>query len=147
MSNLVRDVCVYIVVGVLIHSVSVGLQSDFLEGFLEENLVTLLFALLAINTTTMSVILTKLRDIANGSEAKFARTMRAMRRSVIEQLVLIIVAGMTLVAKNSGVVCGLWACFPFILNVILIAVFAWALHVLYDTANGVFVILRHEEGS
>lgn len=145
MSELVKNICVYLVVGLLLHGLSVWLRSDFLGDFLTENLIILLFALLAINTTTISVIMTKLRDITGKSRVGFGRTTKAMKNSILEQLVLIVVAAVALVVKESDVISAWWGSSGFVLNVILVAVFVWAVHVLYDTANGIFVILEYEE--
>jgi hypothetical protein len=134
-----------LVLGLLLQGIASWLNSSFLEEFLADNLITLLLALLAINATTLSVILTKLQEIVEEHQADFSRTIRAMKRSIIEQIALVSLASIALVLKESTVVQALWGSSDFVLNVMLIAVFICALHILYDTANGVFVILHGPE--
>ncbi len=139
----VKSISLYVLIGIGVQWGSAKLQSDFLGTFLDGNLVTLLLALLAINTTTMSVIMTKLRDIADGNHGNFGRTIDAMRESIIEQVVLIVCAIAVLILKTSASLQS--RTLSFLANTVLIAIFFYAIQILYDTANGVFVILRYED--
>lgn len=144
MIDYIKNFCLYIVIGLIFYSTSVWLQSDFLSKYMDENLITLLVALLAINTTTISVIMTKLRDITEKNKVDFTKTIKALRVSIIEQVIILAIAAVMLLLKSSIVIKNAWIYAEFVLNVLLIATFVWAIHVLYDTANGVFVILKHE---
>ena len=139
------DFVIYLLIGVVIHAVSTWLQSDFIETFLDENLITLLLALLAINTTTISVIMTKLREISDQAGISFDRTIHSMKSSVVEQVVLLAFAVVVSVLKSSNVINSAFTNANFIANVLLISILLRAVYILYDTANGVFVIAQKEE--
>lgn len=138
----VKSISLYILIGVVIQWGATRLRSNFLNVFLDGNLVTLLLALLAINTTTMSVIMTKLRDIAGGNHGNFGRTINAMKESIVEQVALIVCSILVLIFKTSALLQSPTA--DFVANAALIAIFIYAIQILYDTANGVFVILHYE---
>lgn len=144
MTNAFKNFSVALVFAVLIQGASSWLESAFLVSFLKQNLATLLIALLAINTTTISVIMTKLRDIAEENEIDFSRTIRSLRESIIEQGIVLAASLIVLILLDSHIIADGPSYVPFSLGVVLVALFLHALHILYDTANGVFVILRHE---
>ncbi len=143
MIDRVKSISLYVLVGLVVQWGSMKLRSNFLEVFLGGNLVTLLLALLAINTTTMSIIMTKLRDISGGNHGNFGRTINAMRESIIEQVGLIVCAIVILILKTSASLQS--QALIFLANTVLIAIFIYAIQILYDTANGVFVILHYED--
>lgn len=139
------DAVIFLVISMVIHAVSLWLDSSFIEEFLDQNLITLLLALLAINTTTISVIMTKLREISDASGVSFSSSIHSMRMSVTEQVVLLAIAVLVLVLKNSTVITTRFTFAEFIANVLLIAIILRAVQILYDTANGVFVIAKRED--
>jgi len=90
MTNIFMMACTYIVVGASINGISLLIKSDFLCKFLDQNLILLLVAILAINTTTISVILSKMREIADKNPGvDFGRTIRAMKHSTLEHIYLV----------------------------------------------------------
>lgn len=143
MSETIKNTSVCILIGILSAGVSHWLKSPYLATFLETNLILLLIALLAINTTTMSVIMTKLQELSS-KPSDFKNTTGELKTSIIEQVVLIILSVMVLVAKKSEVIAAHLQHSNFIFDVLLLAVFFYAIHILYDTANGVFVIINYE---
>jgi hypothetical protein len=147
MSDLIKTICMYIIAGIVVTSLCDWIDSSFLSKFLDDNLITLLLALLAINTTTISVIMTKLREITDKNKIDFARTIKAMKDSIIHQVGLLCIALIFLIAKNSTWLTSMWGNFSFIMDSLIFTVFACAIHILFDTANGIFVILQHENGS
>lgn len=138
----IKNASLCFVAGLLLNWLSSWLASDFLATFLGANLITLLIALLAINTTTISVIMTKLRDLSSDPKA-FAETMAEMKTSVVEQMVLIALAVLLQILTKSTSITWLETT-TFVLNSLVAAVFVYALHILWDTANGVFIILKYE---
>ena len=69
-----KSISLFLVIGLLATLLAEWLQSDFISTFLSENLITLLIALVAINTTTLSVVLTKIREISDQLGGDFSRT-------------------------------------------------------------------------
>lgn len=139
-----KEISLYLVAGFVLAGVSYELGSTFLGTYLRENLITLLIALLAINTTTSSVVMTKLREIADSKGGDFSGTVEQLRISVYEQVVLVLLAVVVLILSDSRVVVDACAWAEFVLNTILAAIFVAGIYALYDTATSIFVILRYE---
>jgi hypothetical protein len=144
MKKIIMLSCTFLVLGAAINSFSLWLKSPFICKFLEENLILLLVAILAINTTTISVILTKMREIADKNPvADFVRTRKSMKQSTLEHLCLICIATTIQIIKGSPIICTSFAYAGFILDSLLIAVFIHSIQIVYDTAQSVYVILDY----
>ncbi|MDD2388992.1 MAG: hypothetical protein PHP23_04575 [Desulfobacterales bacterium] len=144
MKKVIMMACTFFVAGAIINGISVLLKSPFICTFLEQNLILILVAILAINTTTLSVILTKMREIADkNAEADFKNTRKSMRQSTIEHLCLIGIAAIVQILKGSPVVCASFKPSEFIFEAILIGIFIYSIQILYDTAQSVYVILDY----
>lgn len=139
-----KSCSLFIVLGVLTRFLCSLIESNFLVSFLSNNLITLLIALLAINTTTGSVVMTKLREIIERHGGNFSATLGQLKLSIIEQLVFIVLAILFLVLLGSKSVIDSNQYIKPLLESGLIAVFIASLHNLYDTANSIFVILGWE---
>lgn len=139
-----KNISLFVIVAALIMGVSSLLKSPFVIEFLKSNLITILIALLAINTTTGSVVMTRLREITDSTGVDFGASIRELRSSIIEQVWFIALGIILLIAMNSHIVLALHQHAEIILSVLLVAVFVASLHSLYDTANSIFVILHHE---
>jgi hypothetical protein len=120
------------------------IDSNFLSEFFRGSLISLLIALLAINTTTRSLIMTRMRDI-DGNPQRFARTIRSMRKSVTEHIALIAVAGLVLVVAGSESLACRIPYARMVADAILMFVTLCAVQILHDTASAMFVILTHEK--
>ncbi len=144
MMERIKNLSLFLVISTVIQLISVWLQSNFIGSFLKENLITLLLALMAINTTTISVIMTKLRDISDNDGVDFSRTIMAMRESIVEQVVLLVIAGSLLILQSSELLRVQWKSMDMISNILLLSTFLCSIQILYDTAQGVFVISKKE---
>lgn len=120
--------------------------NQLLNDFLKGNLITLLVALLAINSATMGIVLTKIRDLIDkkgtGSE-QFQSTKNEMLLSIKEQIALIVLAvilltigGSDFVNESQQIKSGYW--------VLISGIFAYSMIVLYDTAKSVIIIIDYE---
>lgn len=139
-----KNISLFLIIGLLVTLLAKWLQSVFISTFLSENLITLLVALVAINTTTLSVVLTKIREISDQLGGDFSRTAKEMKLSIAEQVVLVILAVLTQVIGSSSLINHSYPIIGFISDVILVSIFSYAIYILYDTANSVFVILQFE---
>jgi hypothetical protein len=144
MMDKIKDLVFYLVIGYAVIGASSWLESSFLHDWLKRDLITLLVALLAINTTTSSVMMTKLKEIAERTGTDFGRTISQLKHSVIEQITYVIVAVIVLILVGSQKVLALHGFVEFLLTGVLAAVFVAAIHNLSDTANSIFVILHYE---
>lgn len=122
------------------------LGSSFLEVFFKNNLITILVALLAINAATLGLVLTKIRELIDkkgGGSEFFISTKSNMLLSIKEQLVLIVLSVIFLSARYSEIVNAVDEAVYFF-NVAVLFVFFYALHVLYDTAKSIVLIIDYD---
>jgi len=123
-----------------------GIGSSYVYEFLRGNIVSLQIGLLAINTATLGVVLTKLRDLVDkgASLSNFSSTRTAMLLSIKEQVALIASAIVILSLEDAR---ELPLMVPEgLLRVLLITCFVYSLQILYDTAKSVFIVLGDVEG-
>lgn len=139
-----KDISFYLTLGFAMMALSEWLGSSFVFEYLSKNLITLLVALLAISTTTVSVIMTKLKDISEKTGADFKNTVSELKVSRFEQILLIIFAAILLIFAGSPKVLQLHSYAKFVLYSLLSSVFVASMHSLFDTANAVFIILDYE---
>ena len=144
MTCIAKNICLYIVISAVINMTTQKIESDFLITFLEKNLVTLLIALLAINTTTISIIMVKLRELKDKFDLNFETTLSSLKIAIYEQVSLIPLSILLLVLRKSNVINASLKSSHFILDTLLVATFAYAIHILFDTARGVFIIISAE---
>ena len=62
-SQILKTSIMSIGVGFLAQVLQSSLTTSYLNVFLSENLITILIALLAINSATLGIVLTKIRDL------------------------------------------------------------------------------------
>ncbi|WP_417843391.1 hypothetical protein [Thalassospira sp.] len=145
-SHVLRNSLISIGCGFLVEYAGIFLGEDFLHDFLKHNLVTILIALMAINATTMGVVLTKVRDMVDkkgaGGEC-FKETRQQMLLAMKEQVCLIILAIFFLILQSSSFV-SKQNDLLVVINSFVLAVFVYGLMVLYDTAKGVLIIVDFE---
>lgn len=119
------------------------IQSEFVFIFLKTNIINLQVALLAINATTLGIVLTKIREIIDrtGQIDVFCSTKNEMLLSIKEQVALVVMSLLILAIESAK---------NFPINVpsdvfqsAIIASFIYSILILYDTASSVFVILDY----
>lgn len=131
--------------------------SCYLSVFLHENLITLLVALLAINSATMGIVLTKIRDLIEVEKAKsedegakaaacFGLTRANMLQSVKEQISLIVVAVVIFILADSDSLAAIKN-FNMLVQSCIIGIFAYSLMILYDTSKGVLIIVDYDSAN
>jgi hypothetical protein len=118
-------------------------QSEFIFVFLKSNITNLQVALLAVNTATLGIVLTKIREIIDktGQRAAFDSTRGEMLLSIKEQVSLI-AASLIILALEAAK--SLPMTVPSeMFQAALLASFIYSIFILYDTAKSVFVILDY----
>lgn len=137
----------YLAIAGILKGLSIIVESDFIDKFLEENLILLLPALLAINVTTISILLTKIGELKKKfSRVSFKEPILAMKNSVTEQIVLIIGATIALVLKKG--ITPNWLTSEHgqnVLSVVIIMFAIAAMQIVLDTANALFTFLNTED--
>ena len=118
-----------------------SIGSRYLFEFLEKNIINIQIGLLAINTATLGVVLTKLRDLVDKGTplSKFSTTRKEMLLSIKEQMVLLVSA---LIILSLGSATSIPISIPQeVPRTLLLSCFVYSLMILYDTAKSVFVVL------
>ena len=132
---------IVVIIGFICAYVNDWLESSFYKDFLKANLILLLVALLAINATTISIIVGKLKDIINDPLADFTNTTKSLRSSITEQVILIVIASVFQVASDSMKIRRLVPLSDLLIQSVLIAIFIYAIYIMYDTAHAAFMLL------
>lgn len=127
--------------GLIIYLVEQWLGSTYVQSFLKVNMLVLIIALLAINTATMGIVLTKLRDITDKFSAgdAFKKPREEMLHTIHEQIGLIIIGASLLTIADSKLFLNLDH-FPLLIQSTINGVFVYSLYILYDTSKSVFII-------
>lgn len=143
-----KNISFYIVISLLLNGIAILLDSNFLTTFLKNNLITLLVSLLAINTATNTLFLSKLDEIVKRFEEKgnkkaityFEKTLKSAKENIYDQIWLVIIAIVILLILNSNIQFRPYISFS--LNTVLISLFIYALDILRDTAKAIFQIVE-----
>lgn len=118
------------------------LESDFLFIYLKDNIIGLLLTLLAINTATSGLIASKIQDILTEfKELDFSGTIKEMKLSLLEQIILICISVVSLLVLDSGKIS--FEYLNEVGNVVLTTVLIFAIAILWDTGKAVFIIIEN----
>ena len=140
----IPTIALFILIGIFVQWLSSFLDSDFVDIFLERDLVSILLALLAINITTISVIMSKMQEMAGKGKLDYSSVIEEMQVSINEQVILLIFASILLIFKKSSIITNAWQDAKSIMQIGLISVLVYAIRILYSTGNGIFIIARVE---
>lgn len=136
-----KDISFIVVISTIVVMSCNYLETNFLFIYLTNNLISLLLTLLAINTATLGLIASKMQDIvADKPQFNFSKTIKEMKLSLIEQIILIAVTIITLVLQDSKIVVVNHK--DLVSNIILVGVLIYSINVLWDTGKGVFVVIE-----
>lgn len=139
--NYIKNISFFIVVSIILTFGANFLASDFLFIYLKENIIGLLLTLLAINTATLGLIASKIQDIVvEQPKFDFSETIKEMKISLIEQLVLIGISVFALLFIDSEKI--MFEVKNDIGNVILTTVLIYSVNILWDTGKAVFVVIE-----
>ena len=118
--------------------------TDFLLIYLKSNLTTVQLGLLAINTATCGLVVSKLQEIKEKHKGINIKPItNELLLSLKEQIILIIIGVvlMLLIDTNLFNVFKYCEYIRFSLETLLIAVFVNSVQVLWDTGKSVFVLI------
>lgn len=139
MNSTYSQIMTSIMVGLLIQVLTDYIHSNYLMEFYENNLVTILISLLAINSATMSIVLSKVRELIDNG-GSFDRTKKEMQKSILQQIVTIVISLMVLVLLDTRLILEIDK-LSLGLKATLHACFIFALINLYDNAKTTFIII------
>lgn len=140
--QILKTALLSLAIGFLFQLFQRGIDSSYLNTFLQENLINLMAGLLAINSATLGIVLTKIRELVerHGNAGVFKDSRDQMLLSIGEQVWLIFVAVISLTiggSKNIPPDSDL----KLLIDSITTASFAYAMLILYDTAKSVLIII------
>lgn len=137
-----KQIVFFLAVAIVITWLCTILQStDFLK-YLREKIVELLITLMAINTATVSVVVTKLHDIGRAENINLQRTINEVRVSLLEQIILIIISVLLIILYNSPIVKMNFVYHDLFFNTLFVTVFIYAIDILRDTGMAIFEIIK-----
>lgn len=139
--KVIKNISFFLILGLIISFIAKFFESDFLFQYLKDNIIGLLITLLAINTATTGLIASKMQDLlVNYPTFDFSNTIKEMKLSLLEQIILIGISILSLILQSSQKITFIYK--EFIFNIILVSVLIYAINVLWDTGKGVFVIIE-----
>jgi magnesium-transporting ATPase (P-type) len=137
-----KNISFFVILGGVINYLCAILKSSYLTNFLNENIILIFIPLLAINITTSSFIIGKLSDITEKYGTNFTNTYKELKTALFEQLILIIIAIVCLIVKNSCYFIQLGSNYMFIADSLLIGAFIYNIDILRDTGISIFQIFE-----
>lgn len=142
MKVLVRNIFVAVGGAFFLQQTQILLESDYISRFLDGNLVSLLITLLAVNTASLGIVLSKIREILDSKAGSndFSATKNAMIYSIKEQIVLIFLSLILLILNNSNWLTTQPKIAPLI-EIAVLTCFSFSMLILFDTSKSIFVIL------
>ncbi|MBY6309953.1 hypothetical protein [Alcaligenes faecalis] len=122
------------------------LGTTFLNEWLKNNTSQLQIALLAINSATLSVTLSKIRDLIDKKNDNnfFKNTRKQMLLSIKEQIALIILTLLAIATWDSPIAKEKIIDFEFTMGVVVFSLFSYSLCILYDTAKSVLLVIDYD---
>jgi len=139
----IKDISLFLVIAFVTNLVSHLIGTDFLLVYLKLNLTTVQLGLLAINTATCGLVVSKLQEIKEKHVGINIKPItKQLLLSLKEQIILIIIGVMIMLLIDSNLFNPLSYCeyIKFGLETLLIAVFVNSVQVLWDTGKSVFVL-------
>jgi hypothetical protein len=145
MVKIIKNISPYILLSILIVWVGVDLiKSEFLTSILGKDLVTFLLAILAIHITFISLLLPKIQELAEKKGVKFSGTIKEVKLSVKEQLVLLAIASVSLIFSESASLVSVFEKYEilvFVFQTIQIFSLLYSFRVLYDAFNALVLLI------
>lgn len=141
MINYLKNISFKLILAGVVVFICDSLESTILYNYLNDNLISLLLTLLAINTATSGLIASKIQDILlEIPEIDFKSTIKEMKLSLLEQIVLIFFSISTLVLDDSKIL--YFEHKDCVLNIVSVAVLIYSIEILWDTGKSVFIIIE-----
>lgn len=142
-SNL-KNISYFLVISTFINVISHLLNTDYLLVYLLTNLLTLQITLMAINTATSGLIVSKLQEIKNKlPHLDIKPITNSLLSALKEQIILIIVGVILMIINKSEITVTMMYSnyFDFFIETLIITVFVYSIDVLWDTGKAIFVLV------
>jgi len=143
---LIKHILITLLISIILYEFQKFTKSDYILQFLSNNLITIIVALLAINTTTLGIVFSKINDIPiNTTEAEdsLKNASGQMKNSIYEQLILVLLSIILFTLFNAQFI----NCTTYLkigIDIFCIAIFVYDLILLYDTSKSIFIIFDNK---
>ena len=146
--NNIYKIIAFISISAFFAFIAMKLESDFAEKF-SENILALLTTLFAINIASSTLIAGKLRDIQEKTGHQFGKTKSSLKKSFYEQIILIGMAFIIGLIRESKYFQTVFDCenFKMICNSFLFFTFISYLEIIRDIGKSLFDLLDFNENS
>lgn len=140
MNSIINNLTKSFAFAVILYFFQCLLEIKYLGDFFRSNLVTILMTVLAINTATTAVLLSKMGEICQQYNKSineiFGKTKKQLKLSIQEQIAAVIAALiLSMLTANSSLINN--TTLNATLEVFLITTFFYGIALLYDTAVAV----------
>lgn len=104
------------------------------------NLINIILTLFAINIATLGLLSTKIQEIyMQYKDADFSSTIKEMEKSIIEQIVVLILAVLILIIDSSKLID--FYSKNFCVTASLVSLLSFEIFILWDTGKSVFIMI------
>lgn len=144
MLGYLKDISLYLIISIIANLISNLLGTDFLLNYLKNNLITIQLTLMAINTATCGLVVSKLQEIKERhDEANIKPITKSLLDSLKEQIILIVLGVILVLFIESKITEHLvyTKYVNFSLHTLLVAVFVNSIQILWDTGKSIFVMI------
>lgn len=141
--KIILRISAYFSLSIILNALSYFLDSPFLGNFLCANIITIIITLMAINTVTSSFLVAKLQEIEEKFKYDLSEVYREIKRGLLYQIILILVAIILLIIKDSKYLKTVNnERLTIIINLLLTIIFICSLDILRDTGMSMFEIIK-----
>jgi uncharacterized membrane protein len=140
--QILRQFSIAFGVGLVLQLLQNELSCQYLSDFLKGNLINILLALLAINSATMGIVITKIKELTQnyGHADAFRETHEQFFLAIKEQVVLIFLTVLIFIIQGSKSVSEIPHLY-LICGSLIISFFVYSIMILYDTAKSVLIMI------
>jgi hypothetical protein len=144
---MIKNICLCLVAGFILSISSYWLESNYIIDFSKDNLLLLIVALFAIQISSVSFILSRIKEIQILAGGDFTKTVQEIERTVLEQLLVVISTALILIFTTSDVASNYIQYHNVISSTFLSAVLICEILIIWDTAKAVFSLAKFNPNS
>jgi len=146
--NNLYKIATYLLLGIILSFISIKLESSFVEKF-SENILALLSALFAINIANSTIIASKLYEINKDLGLSFKSTLKELKLSFYEQIILIAIVFVTGIIRESNYLHNEYGinCIKGISDSIIFFSFIYYVDIMIDLGKAIFNLINFDNNS
>jgi hypothetical protein len=134
-----KNISLYLVIAAIFLFFHKLIESEYVFNYLKNNTIQLQITILAINTAIYSFLIVELSRLANGNTPNFSSTIKELKISLWEQIILIILSFIILSLIHSSVY---FAYSDYIYEFLLIFIILFTIDILRDLSFSIFELYK-----